>query len=169
MILRLIRGSGPPTNDDLKSDIRKMCSVFLHREQDTAIVATKFIDGGIFFEEFEAITKCSTEPGDMFGGTVRDCFIASKRRKLPKRDKKLTKKDWPTFQASGAKSVSQFDREWLHVLVTGLNDANIMVRMETDPVRSDVALTKICNPLVVERLGGDIRLLRKLFLKWEQT
>ena len=173
MILRLIKGGrqasgGVPTNDDLNADIVKMCNVFLHRENDTAIVATKFKHRGIYYEAEDGVTACDTQPGDAFGETVRDCFIASIARKRPEGlPRKRT--DWPAYKLSKAKSVAQFEREWICVSVTGLNEANIMVRMETDPVCHDVALTKLCNPLVVERLGGDILLLRKQFLKWERA
>lgn len=166
MILRLLRGSGPPTADTLRDDIRKMCSVFLHRERDAAIVATKFKDQ-LYFEADDAIQETATAPGDAFGTVVRDAFLASRRRALPKRGERVKSKDWPAFKVSKAKSVAQFEREWICVTVYGMNEANIMVRLETDPVSDEVNLTKICNPLVVERLGGDIRLLKKKFLLWE--
>lgn len=169
LILRLIRGTSPPTVDSLKTNICKMCCVFLHREHDSAIVATMFKDGGVYFESSEAITTCVTEPGDAFGAVVRDAFISSKLQKDATRSANRSKTDWPVFQASGARTVAQFERDWVCVSVTGLNEANIAVRLETEPLSGGVTLGKTCNPLVVEQLGGDIRLLRKLYLKWERS
>ena len=169
MILKLLRGGGSPTNDDLKSDLRKMCHVFMHRENDRCVIATKFQTPerhGLYFENDDAITLCDSSPGDVFGVAVRDAFIASCRRADTSRAERKSVKDWPALKASKAKSKAQFEREWICVSVKGANEANIIVRMETDPVEHGVSLTKHCNPLVVERLGGDLNLLKKQFLNW---
>ncbi len=169
MILKLIRGGGgPPTNDDLKAEIRKMCNVFMHRESERCVIATKFLDQ-LYFEADDAITVCECSPAEEFGAAVRDAFIASRRRKDKTRGQKKSVKDWPALKAAKAKSGAEFDREWICINVQGANEANIIVRMETDPVQQDVKLTKYCNPLVVERLGGDLRLLKKKFLQWEKA
>lgn len=172
MILKLLRGEGPPTGDDLRSDLRKMCSVFLHRESERCVIATKFQTPeryGLYFESDDAVTVTDSTPGDAFGEAVRDAFIASHRRANDSLGERKSVKDWPALKASKAKSKAQFDREWICITVQGANEANIIVRMETDPVEHGVSLTKHCNPLVVERLGGDLILLKKQYLKWERA
>lgn len=172
MILNQLRGGDPPTNDDLKSDIRKMCEVFMHRESDRCVIATKFqasLPYGLYYESDDAITVCASTPGDEFGAAVRDAFIASCTRPNKTLAKKKSVKEWPAFQATQAASAAQFEREWISISVRGANEANIIVRMQTDPIEHGVSLTKHCNPLIVAQLGGDINLLKRQYLKWERT
>lgn len=149
-----------------------MCGVFMHRDDDRSVIATKFqtLDrNGAYFESDDAITLCESHPAARFGEAVRDGFMASCRRADAALGAKRSAKDWPALKASKARSAAQFEREWICITVHGANEANITVRMETEPVEDGVSLTKHCNPLVVERLGGDLNLLKSLYLKWTRA
>ena len=160
------RNKTPPEQAIRQGDLIKACRVYLHRERPQAIVATCFRDGALMMEDGDDITVVSTQSDIDFGEAVRDAFVASSRRDMSKyHGQKRT--EWPVFKISGATSVAQFERDHIQVSIEGLNTANIMVRLETEPVQWGVSLTCLCNPLVVEMLGGEINKLRAHFLKWE--
>ncbi|SPF79302.1 hypothetical protein ALP8811_03242 [Aliiroseovarius pelagivivens] len=161
------RKTRTPAEELKEGKFRRLCNVYMHRETSRAIVVPMLYDG-IYVEDEAGITLCETTPEISFGEIVRDHFKASRRGLISGLGARK-KTDWPAFKTSGLRSVAQFEREYICVSVMGANEANIIVRLESDPVQWGLKITTHCNPLSVEVLGSELNKIRKHFLKWEKA
>ena len=155
-----------------EGDLRRRCVLYFHRSKAEVIIATQFKvpphEYARYFEHEDAISTCPTDDAAALGKAVKDHFIASRERKEEKRLDKPSKKDWPAFKASRLRSVARFERDYIIVEVSGANKANIIVRLETEPLPNEIKLTAHCNPLVENVLGASLLKLRDSYLGYEK-
>jgi hypothetical protein len=88
------------------------------------------------------------------GAAVKKAFEAFSVRAKDLRDMK--KSDWPSFQASGVKSIKQFEAEFRQISVTFLNSSGMLVRAEL-PLPGDEAFS-LCttfNPRLPDEKVGE--------------
>lgn len=169
MILGLGKKKDLPPHEAIKAgNLRKMAWVYMHREQENAVVAGNFKDA-LYYDTDDAVQVCDTTSDIVFGEVVRDRFAACDFRKRTEADKRRKKTEWPAFKASGSKSVAAFERDYIACSIYGVNETNHTARLETQEVQWGVKLTVLVAVLNTSELGGALKKLKKHFLKWEKT
>lgn len=125
---------------------RKHARVFAHRTDSKVLVVTMNYVGGIGALQTEARDVFVLELGND-RSVVADAILKALDATcvLPEqnlRDKKRS--DWPAYQASGCRSIRQFEADFVHVHVSGANEFNHFVWIEGWPEKG-AALSVRCS------------------------
>jgi hypothetical protein len=119
-----------------KSYIRHHAHVFISRSEETAVIATLHFNGkgGILFEENQPVVLLSPLTPIILGQAILDALRRTTIGQLNSSAmQKLT--DWPAFKASKAKSVRQFEQNFIRILVSGANDVNLVYVIDGEPFK----------------------------------
>jgi hypothetical protein len=121
--------------------------VHVHVAADRVIVAATHQNlAGIYYEQPAARVIEGEPRAQILGTAVRQAFDA-----FSVKDADLSqarKSDWPAFQASGLKSVQEFERQYRTVHCYGLDPSNATVRASiAHPTRAGIELSTSFNPL----------------------
>lgn len=123
------------------------------------MAALYFNSAGIYYEQDSPVVV----EKDLWNGVVPHLRRALARfafREANLRETRLT--DWPSYRASGERSVRRFQEEYLCIQVRAINDAELLYDASSKPIgEGDVALHVTLNPHKNDEEIG--RLLARLF------
>jgi hypothetical protein len=113
-------------------NIKHYASVFISRTEEMAVIATLHFsgEGGILYEDSEPVALSLPLEAIILGQTVLVALRGTSIKQLATK-RKLT--DWPSFKASKAASVRQFEKNFIGVLVSGANDVNLAYVIDAEP------------------------------------
>lgn len=116
---------------------------------------------GIYYEQAAPVRMEGTPTAAQLGDAFRSAFDRFSIRDLNLRDAK--KSDWPAFQASGMRSMKQFERGYRLMSCYGLDASNAVVRAAiAHPDGGGVELSVSFNPhLPAESIGDELMRLAK--------
>lgn len=152
-------GRAKPSQTVLSLKYRQYASVFVSRQDETAIVVTLHYNGrgGLLFED-----ECPTVlKGPLEAATVGQETRTALRRtqiRLPVSFANAKPKDWPAFQASKLKTIRQFEQNYIHLSLSGANEANLVYEIQGYPEKDAElkVLTLISSGTSPDRLGEKI-------------
>ncbi|TLD70532.1 hypothetical protein FEM03_12465 [Phragmitibacter flavus] len=110
---------------------------------------------GILYEQDVPIVLPVASP-QTIGAAIKRAFEGFSMRTNNLRDSR--KSDWPAFQASGAKSMRQFEAEFYRLSVSCLNPSGAVARAELPvPGDEEFSFSTVFNPrLPDEEIGGRV-------------
>ncbi|HEU4852892.1 MAG TPA: hypothetical protein VFT37_12135 [Telluria sp.] len=109
---------------------------------------------GIYYEQAAPITLEGMPTAMQLGDAFRTAFDRFSIRDTDLRNVK--KSDWPAFEASGLRSIKEFERAYRLIGCYGLNGSNAVVRAAiAHPVESGVELSVCFNPLLPPAAIGE--------------
>jgi hypothetical protein len=105
--------------------LRRAARVFIHRDgREAIVVAMHYNEDRIGYEDDMAALITSRPDAVRIGKEVVEALNKSAIRPKNLRDTKLA--DWPAYRTSGAKSVREFEAEYIQLCVEGANEANVV-------------------------------------------
>ena len=143
----------------------RLAHLYLAENKPAIIAAMHFNSAGIYYEQADPFVD-ETGGWDGLVASLRSALDRFSFQEANLRDGKKT--DWPSYRASGCRSVRQFEELYLCIPVRTLNDAELFYDASCQPRgESDITLHVMLN-----RYGKDDvidKLLRRLFkesLRW---
>jgi len=134
---------------------KKHAALFIDRAGTCAIVVPMHYNGrgGVLFEDADALTLHPLPEPEPLGAAV---FAATERSQVRPETShggwKLT--DWPAFKASRARSVKQFEADFIRIHIAGANEANIIYQLEGLPEKdAELRVLASANPRLAHQLG----------------
>lgn len=138
----------------LKPPLR-LAIIYAAKDRPTLVTSMHYNEAGICYEQSCLLVA----DVDQLVPVVRQALADFSMKDADLRQAKLS--DWPSYRASGLKSVRQFQNEYLQITVTATNEAELFYEAATKPHHeSDLTLSVLIN-----RFGDDTesqRLLDKL-------
>jgi len=108
--------------------------IYIRRDAGRAILVTVHTNqDGIGFEHDTPTTIESPIAPDRLGDVARSAASATDKRDKQLRNMKPT--DWPAYRSSGAKSVRQFQEEFIALQMAAANDSNLVYVITGRPVQ----------------------------------
>lgn len=145
-----------------------MAHIFAADGKPSIIAALNFNSAGIYYEQDAPVVVAK----DNWEGVVphlREALARFAFREANLREGHL--KDWPSYRASGERSVRRFQANYLCIQVRAVNDAELRYDASSKPIgEPDISLHVTLNPFGNDEEIG--RLLAKLYsacLKWSNV
>lgn len=132
-----------------------ICGVHLYFSADTVIVAaiSQNLDR-LYFEQPKPDVMSGPLTPARLGAAFRKGFESFSIRDQHLRDEK--RRDWPAFQASGVRSVKEFENVFRPMQCYGLNPSNAVVRAAIrHPAHEGIELSVSFNPLLELEVVGE--------------
>lgn len=145
-----------------KKAYSKMLGVYLSGAHNKILVAPYFTDGsGVYFEQDDIEVLPFDISDDLLGEALRRNLDKFEVKEANFNKRKLT--DWPTYKASGSKTVKEFEKRYSKIAVSGLNEANIILAMDAEmKSKHEIDLRTIISAYANNRdLGVRLRMLHK--------
>jgi len=146
-----------------KSQPEQLHGVRLYFSEDGVIVAALFANlSGIYFEQPNAQFIPREVDAVKLGEAFKEAFENFAINDVNLRDQK--KRDWPAFQASGLKTLKEFELSHRVASCFSLNSSNSIVRASVvHPKHADIEISVSFNPLLpAAKIGEDLILLSQL-------
>jgi len=145
-----------------KQQFSKMVAVYLSSEYKKILITPFFINEAWVYYEQENVESLNYDVDDKLLGEA----LKRNLDKFKQKDSDLTKQkltDWPSFKASGLKTVKEFERKYLRIGVSGLNKANIILALDAEmKSKYEIDLrTTISAYADYDELGLRLRMLHK--------
>jgi len=117
--------------------------------------------------ETDRIWRGSYSDFHLLGAEVVSACAASERKfhLASRRDTKRS--DWPAFQASGAKSIRQFESDYVRYSIEDATGAGHFLTIESQEIVGDIQLRATANAGMPLDLGDKICRMHKYFLRWQ--
>ena len=131
-------------------------SIHVSRKLDRVIVApTCRNKAGVYCEQ-DAVEVIAAWPApDEFGAAFQRAFERFSTDDKGIREHKRS--DWPSYKASGLRTISRFEQEFVYINCTGLNPSNAIVRASArHPINPNVELSVLFNPRSDESTIGKL-------------
>jgi len=135
--------------------VPRMVHIFVHRSRGHFVVAAMSRnDDAVYYEQPAGAAFVQLVSPDSLGQAFRTAFD---RFSVAHVDLQPTKKsDWPAYKVSKAASVAEFERTFIPVTCTALNESNAVVRASAPhPYRKNVELSVVFNPLLSDSAIGN--------------
>lgn len=136
--------------------------VHVYLGPDAAIVAATHQNlAGIYYEQADPqVLRTPIDPAQL-GAAFRQAFDRFSVQDKNLRDARRS--DWPAYQASGLRSLKDFERTYQTVLCYALNPSNAVVRASiAHPAHEGIELSCSFNPLLApEVIGAQLLQLAK--------
>uniref|UniRef100_UPI001E3FD2CA hypothetical protein n=1 Tax=Pelomonas sp. KK5 TaxID=1855730 RepID=UPI001E3FD2CA len=118
------------------------------------VAATHRNPAGVYFEQANATFIAGTPSAEVLGREFQAAFQRFSMMEANLRS--LKKEDWPAFQASGSRSVTQFESAFRVVSCCSVNASNTVVRASTPHGQNpEIELSVSFNPLLpAEAIGA---------------
>jgi hypothetical protein len=136
-------------------------AVHIHISERNIIVAAMHMNlAGVYYEQSEPIVVEGTPSAGPFGRAFREAFDRFSIKDADLRDSKRT--EWPSFRASGLRSVKEFESQYRQMTCYGVDSSNAVVRATVEhPSRLEIELATSFNPCLPAETVGEC-LLRLL-------
>ena len=145
-----------------KKQFSKMISVYFSKDYKRILIAPFFIDEAWVYYEQDDVESLDLDVDDkLLGEALKRNLNKFDKRETDLRRQNLT--DWPSFKASGLKTVKEFEKKYFRISVSGLNEANIILAMDAEmKSKYEIDLrTTISAFAEDDQLGLRLRILHK--------
>jgi hypothetical protein len=105
----------------MKTPLRR-AHLYLAENRPAIIAASHFNSSGVYFEQ-DGPLVCELAKDGPLAGFLRTALSQFSFRDVNLRDHKKT--DWPSYKASQCRSVREFEREYLLIGVSAVNEAEL--------------------------------------------
>lgn len=137
----------------------RMAHIYTAESKPAIIAALYFNSAGIYYEQVDPLVVTKDSWDDLVPH-LREALARFAFRDANLRQERLT--DWPSYRASGMRSVRRFQDDYLCIKVRAMNDSELLYDASSKPSgEPDVALHVTLNPYGNDQETG--RLLAKLF------
>jgi hypothetical protein len=117
----------------------RQAHIYLPEDDRPAIVAPMHYNAaGIYYEQADPIVVASWRDAAAIAGALRSALQQFVFRDLNLRDHKKT--DWPSYRASGCRSVREFEKLFLRMAVSAINEAELFYDVKAQP-RGEAEIT----------------------------
>ena len=145
-------------------DFIQHCSVCCNLKVDTAIVAAKFNHGGPIAEIPGGAVSVPYSNRNALDRAIRDaldgCIF-----ELDYNYKDSKPSDWPTFQASGYKTIQKFEADFVYIRIKGVNEKNMNFLLESPKFgKNSLRLASTVNPTTTD-FGSAVHQIYEQFLQ----
>lgn len=114
-----------------KTEFAKMVAVYLCVEKKSILVTPFFINDSWVYHEQEEIETLDYDISDEnFGEAIKRNLDKFRVKEDDLTKRKLT--DWPSYKASGLKTVKEFEKKYLRISISGANEANLILDLDAD-------------------------------------
>jgi hypothetical protein len=144
----------------------RSASVFLSESQ--AIAAARHYNGaGILYEQAAPQVVDDWHHNDTLSSVLRSALERFSRKEANLRIVKL--RDWPSYLASGYRSVAEFERRYLRVDISALNEAELFFEARVTPTgERNLSLCSLLTPFGPEdEFAEPLKRLFKLCSQWD--
>jgi hypothetical protein len=120
---------------------------FIGRGGTRAIVAANHYNGPgeVLTEDEHPVVITAPIESPRLGGAILAALRATEvRQEKNLRERKVT--EWPSFRASGAESVREFERDFIRMSVSGVNSSNLIYAIESSPPWDDALSVSVSVP-----------------------
>jgi hypothetical protein len=134
--------------------MKKFARVFIARSGSRAIAVGMHMNEHDMWYEDDAPTVLNKPfTVEDLGNAIAQAMRKTDRRSRNARDNKVT--DWPTFKASGERSIRKFEESFVEVSVEGANAANLVAIVTGNPEKDAVlqVTSTISTGVVPAELG----------------
>jgi hypothetical protein len=106
----------------------RACAVFVNPTTGHTIIAPYTNMDGLYVEQPNACETATLEEEVLLGRAIKAALLSSKYAdsEISHGPPKKKKSDWPSFQASGTKTVKEFEARYVPVVFRGVNEANLI-------------------------------------------
>ncbi len=146
--------------------IARVCLVHLPRGKGQAIVEGVWFEDTLWSEP-DMIDCIEMEDHRALGEAAHGRWEACDRRRYEGPPVKAT--DEPAYRASGARSVSQFQRDWVWYRLTGANPSNIYIEIKSMPRADHIELHSTLPAGKPWELGQRLVKMHRSYLAWERA
>jgi hypothetical protein len=132
--------------------------IYVAEGKPTIIAPVHFNSAGILYEQSDPLVAKDTD-WEAVVQTLRAALERFSFREANLREQRLT--DWPSYQASGVRSVCQFQSDYLCIQIRAVNEAELFYDALSQPLgEPDITLHVTLNPYGSD--GEIARLLARL-------
>jgi hypothetical protein len=105
--------------------MKQSARIHIAKSGSLAVVVTMHVnEDGIWYESESPAVLRGPLTAEQLGGAVVRAMSATAQRSKDLRTVKMS--DWPSYRASGATSVRNFEQEFISLAIDGANDANLV-------------------------------------------
>lgn len=128
----------------MAKQFQRACVVYFERNGDRVLISSLLNRDGIWTEQPDGVVVADrTEPiglGEALKAQLAKCVMQPSFN-----FRGMKKTDWPAFIASGARSVTAFEKAYARYIVDGANEANLLWVAESGKVNNEFTLKSSIN------------------------
>jgi hypothetical protein len=140
----------------------RRAQVYLPKKDGAAIVAPMY-QAGFYYEQKDVIMVPDWRKASSLSGALR---LAMERFSLSECEARIQKKsDWPSYRASGIRSIREFEKTFLSIGVIAVNETELFYDAATQPDGEE----EISLHTTLNRYAKDDEFVRPLFRLFDAT